>query len=88
MKKLFFLASALLCGVISASAVDYLVQTGKEGDAVWTDAAINTIKTKGSPNVKVISFDTTGVAKLPTTGEFWFAAGTYDFTASTFPLIK
>lgn len=82
MKKLFFLASALLCGVISASAVDYLVQTGKEGDAVWTDAAINTIKTKGSPNVKVISFDTTGVAKLPTTGEFWFAAGTYDFTAS------
>lgn len=81
MKKLFFLASALLCGVISASAVDYLVQTGKEGDAVWTDAAINKIK-ETSPNVKVISFDTTGVAKLPTTGEFWFAAGTYDFTAS------
>ncbi len=81
MKKLFFLASALLCGVISASAVDYLVQTGKEGDAVWTDAAINKIK-ETSPNVKVISFDTTGVAKLPTTGEFWFAAGTYDFTES------
>lgn len=82
MKKLFFLASALLCGVISASAVDYLVQTGKEGDAVWTDAAINTIKTKGSPNVKVISFDTVKIANLPTTGEFWFAAGTYDFTES------
>lgn len=81
MKKLFFLASALLCGVISASAVDYLVQTGKDGDAVWTDAAINKIK-ETSHNVKVISFDTTGVAKLPTTGEFWFAAGTYDFTAS------
>ncbi|MCI6323731.1 MAG: hypothetical protein MR787_01455 [Bacteroidales bacterium] len=81
MKKLFFLASALLCGVISASAVDYLVQTGKAGDAVWTDAAINKIK-ETSPNVKVISFDTTGVAKLPTTGEFWFAAGTYDFTES------
>ena len=69
MKKLFFLASALLCGVISASAVDYLVQTGKEGDGKWTDAAINKIK-ETSPNVKVISFDTTGVAKLPTTGEF------------------
>lgn len=81
MKKLFFLAGALLCGVISASAVDYLVQTGKEGDAAWTEAAINKIK-ETSPNVKVISFDTTGVAKLPTTGEFWFAAGTYDFTAS------
>ena len=82
MKKLFFLASALLCGVISASAVDYLVQTGKEGDAVWTDAAINTIKTNGSPNVKVISFDTAGVAKLPTTGTIWFAKGTYNFTES------
>lgn len=69
-----------MCGVISASAVDYLVQTGKEGDAAWTEAAINKIK-ETSPNVKVISFDTTGVAKLPTTGEFWFAAGTYDFTA-------
>lgn len=82
MKKLFFLASALLCGVISASAVDYLVQTGKKGDAVWTDAAINTIKTNDSPNVKVISFDTTGVAKLPTTGTIWFAKGTYNFTES------
>lgn len=82
MKKLFFLASALLCGVISASAVDYLVQTGKAGDAVWTDAAINTIKTNGSTNVKVISFDTVKIANLPTTGEFWFAAGTYDFTES------
>lgn len=81
MKKLFFVATALLCGAISANAVDYLVQTGKAGDAVWTDAAINKIK-ETSPNVKVISFDTTGVAKLPTTGEFWFAAGTYDFTAS------
>ena len=81
MKKLFFVATALLCGAISANAVDYLVQTGKAGDAVWTDAAINKIK-ETSPNVKVISFDTTGVAKLPTTGEIWFAAGTYDFTAS------
>lgn len=81
MKKLFFVATALLCGAISANAVDYLVQTGKAGDAVWTDAAINKIK-ETSSNVKVISFDTTGVAKLPTTGEFWFAAGTYDFTAS------
>lgn len=82
MKKLFFLASALLCGVISASAVDYLVQTGKTGDAVWTDAAINTLKTNGSTNVKVISFDTAGVAKLPTTGTIWFAKGTYNFTES------
>lgn len=82
MKKLFFLASALLCGVISASAVDYLVQTGKEGDAAWTDAAISTLKTNGSPNVKVISFDTAGVAKLPTTGTIWFAKGTYNFTES------
>ena len=81
MKKLFFVATALLCGAISANAVDYLVQTGKAGDAVWTDAAINKIK-ETSSNVKVISFDTTGVAKLPTTGEFWFAAGTYDFTES------
>ena len=81
MKKLFFLASALLCGAISASAVDYLVQTGKPGDAVWTDAAISTIKTN-SPKVKVISFDTVKIANLPTTGEFWFAAGTYDFTES------
>ena len=81
MKKLFFVATALLCGAISANAVDYLVQTGKAGDAVWTDAAINKIK-ETSPNVKVIGFDTTGVAKLPTTGEFWFAAGTYDFTES------
>ena len=82
MKKLFFVATAFLCGAISANAVDYLVQTGKEGDAVWTDAAINTLKTNGSTNVKVISFDTAGVAKLPTTGTIWFAKGTYNFTES------
>ena len=36
MKKLFFLAGALLCGVISASAARVYVQTGEEGDPTWT----------------------------------------------------
>lgn len=76
MKKLFFLASALLCGVISASAVDYLVQTGKEGDGKWTEDAIKALKVTTD---KVIDLSKGGT--LPTTGEIWFAAGTYDFTA-------
>ncbi|MGN1240743.1 MAG: hypothetical protein ACI4TV_07705, partial [Paludibacteraceae bacterium] len=81
MKKLFFVATALLCGAISANAVDYLVQTGKTNDAVWTSDAITTLTTANA-NLKVISFDTAGVAKLPTTGEIWFAAGTYNITAT------
>lgn len=76
MKKLFFLASALLCGVISASAVDYLVQTGKEGDGKWTEDAIKALNVTTE---KVIDLSKGGT--LPTTGEIWFAAGTYDFTA-------
>ena len=77
MKKLFFLASALLCGVISASAVDYLVQTGKEGDGKWAPEAISAL---GVAAENVIDLSKEG-ATLPTTGEIWFAAGTYDFTA-------
>lgn len=76
MKKLFFLASALLCGVISASAVDYLVQTGKEGDGKWTEDAIKALKVTTD---KVIDLSKGGT--LPTTGEIWFAAGEYEFTA-------
>ena len=76
MKKLFFVATAFLCGAISANAVDYLVQTGKEGDAVWTDAAITALNVATD---KVIDLSKGGT--LPTTGEIWFAAGTYDFTA-------
>lgn len=76
MKKLFFLAGALLCGAISASAVDYLVQTGKEGDGKWTEDAINALKVTTD---KVIDLSKGGT--LPTTGEIWFAAGTYDFNA-------
>lgn len=81
MKKLFFVATALLCGAISANAVDYLVQTGSgESDVKWSQEAINALLTDNA-NLKVISFDTAGVAKLPKTGEIWFAAGTYEFTA-------
>lgn len=76
MKKLFFLASALLCGVISASAVDYLVQTGKEGDGKWTEDAIKALNVTTD---KVIDLSKGGT--LPTTGEIWFAAGEYEFTA-------
>lgn len=76
MKKLFFLAGALLCGVISASAVDYLVQTGKEGDGKWTPEAISAL---GVAAENVIDLSKEG-ATLPTTGEIWFAAGEYEFT--------
>lgn len=76
MKKLFFLASALLCGVISASAVDYLVQTGKAGDGKWTEDAIKALNVTTE---KVIDLSKGGT--LPTTGEIWFAAGEYEFTA-------
>ncbi|MDY2942710.1 MAG: right-handed parallel beta-helix repeat-containing protein [Paludibacteraceae bacterium] len=82
MKKLFFVATALLCGAISANAVDYLVQTGSGGsDVKWSQEAINALLTDNA-NLKVISFDTAGVAKLPKTGEIWFAAGTYTFSAT------
>lgn len=82
MKKLFFVATALLCGAISANAVDYLVQTGSgESDVKWSQEAINALLTDNA-NLKVISFDTAGVAKLPKTGEIWFAAGTYTFSAT------
>ncbi|MGN0208532.1 MAG: choice-of-anchor Q domain-containing protein, partial [Paludibacteraceae bacterium] len=65
----------LLCGVISASAVDYLVQTGKEGDGKWTEDAIKALNVTTE---KVIDLSKGGT--LPTTGEIWFAAGTYEFT--------
>ena len=77
MKKLFFLASALLCGAISVGAVDYLVQTGKDGDGKWTDAAITAL---GVDTKNVIDLSKDG-ATLPTTGEIWFAAGKYEFKA-------
>ena len=76
MKKLFFVATAFLCGAISANAVDYLVQTGKAGDGKWTEAAIAALNVATD---KVIDLSNGGT--LPTTGEIWFAAGTYDFTA-------
>lgn len=82
MKKLFFVATALLCGAISANAVDYLVQTGSdESDVKWSQEAINALLTDNA-NLKVISFDTASVAELPKTGEIWFAKGTYTFSAT------
>ena len=71
MKKLFFLASALLCGAISASAARVYVQTGEEGDPTWTI-------TLGEKD-KLVNLNKEGVKALPKTGlkEFWFAAGTY-----------
>ncbi|MGN0236253.1 MAG: right-handed parallel beta-helix repeat-containing protein [Paludibacteraceae bacterium] len=77
MKKLFFLAGALLCGAISANAVDYLVQTGNTGDATWSSEAITAL---GVAADHVIDLSKEG-ATLPTTGEIWFAGGEYEFTA-------
>lgn len=74
MKKLFFLASALLLtSTMSVSARVY-VQTANEADPRWT-------VTLGE-NDKLITF--TSVADLPTTEckEIWFAAGTYVFNAT------
>ena len=71
MKKLFFLASALLfTSTMSVSARVY-VQTANEADPRWT-------VTLGE-NDKLITF--TSVADLPTTEckEIWFAGGTYVF---------
>ena len=72
MKKLFFLASALLCGVISANAARVYVQTGEEGDPTW--------KITLGANDKLVNLNKDGVKALPKTGlkEFWFAAGTYN----------
>lgn len=78
MKKLFFLASALFCASISASAVDYLVQTGKEGDAKWTADAISAL---GVSADNVIDLSVEGAA-VPMEKEIWFAAGIYEFTAT------
>ena len=74
MKKIFFLASALLLSAISVNARVY-VQTANENDPKWNTAIIG-------ENAKVITF--TSVADLPTTGEkeIWFAAGTYTFDAA------
>lgn len=75
MKKLFFLASALLvAGTMSVSARTY-VQTGKEGDPKWDTNVIGADAT-------VITFSS--VADLPKTGEkeIWFAGGTYVFDAT------
>lgn len=74
MKKLFFLASALLLtSTMSVSARVY-VQTANEADPRWT-------VTLGE-NDKLITF--TSVADLPTAEckEIWFAAGTYVFNAT------
>lgn len=81
MKKLFFLASALICTAISANAVDYLVQTGKEGDAKWTS---ETIAALGLDADKVVDLSNVG-ATIPTKAEIWFAAGTYEF-ANTYQI--
>lgn len=71
MKKLFFLASALLLmSTMSLSARVY-VQTANEADPRWTVSL--------GDNDKLITF--TSVADLPTTEckEIWFAGGTYVF---------
>ena len=71
MKKLFFLASALLLmSTMSLSARVY-VQTANEADPRWTVSL--------GDNDKLITF--TSVADLPVTEckEIWFAGGTYVF---------
>lgn len=85
MKKLFFFASMLMLGTVTAQAVDFLVQTGEDADPKWTESVVSEtgatlidLKTAGqSVDVALAAHVAEAYNK-----EIWFAGGQYTFGAS------
>lgn len=84
MKKLFFFGATFLLTSLSAQAVNFLVQTGEDGDPKWEQTVIDATK---ATLIDLKEKNTTLNAALTSTitankQEIWFAGGTYNFTAA------
>ncbi len=84
MKKIFFFGATLLLSTLSAGAVNFLIQTGEDGDPKWEQSVID------ATGAKVLDVKTRNKAiqvllanNVKSKGiEVWFAGGKYNFTAS------
>ncbi len=84
MKKTFFFGATLLLSSLSAHAVDFLVQTGEDGDPKWEQSVI---KATGATVIDLKTQNQTIDAALTAAikandQEIWFAGGTYTFAAA------